>query len=588
MKQHLIVFVQLIKYCVKASKLLSIALTFSSAILGFLSTIQLWIIGQIVNSISLADKNFNNFTIYILLLSLCLLIQKLCFAFIPYFRSILITKIKSNLKSNLYSAIDNIPPIIQEESEMQIKIGRAIDFINSNLETSIRSIIVYISSLISVGAVTLLLLRYSVLFPIISIITSIPIVIIRLKQDTDMHKMYKEQYADNQLANYYLGTLTTRDSFLEILLYGAIDLFKSRYIAISKQNMKKRTNYFLKYVSTWSFFESLLIVTGNILSIIIAIYLLSNSVSFSLGTLSIIISGIFSAQNDIIGFAFNSKYIYEATVYGDDYWEILKYSKDKIGIEKNKENVTSIELKDVFFKYPNSETFSLKNINLSINRGETVGLVGENGSGKTTLAKILLEIYEPTNGNVILHKNGFYNHSLSIGAVFQDYNKYEFTPRENIYFGNIENADNTDEIIYAAKKSGAHDFISHLNNQYETPIGTLFPDSTLLSGGEWQRLSVARGFFSEGYLFILDEPNSSLDAKIEAELYEKYKTVISENKCISCFISHRLGATRMCDRIVVLDNGEIIEEGTFEQLMKKKGKYYDMFTAQASLYSTIN
>lgn len=586
MEQHIYVFKKLIKHCFSAGKILTVLLSVSSAILGLLSTIQLWVVGQLVNDISISTNRNQYLIAHLVLLFLCYFAQKLCFAFIPYLRSKLITKIKSNMKINLYSAIDDIPPVVQEENDMQVKIGRALDFINSNLETSIRSIIVYISSIVSVVSVTILLAKYSVIFPIISIITTIPIIIIRLKQDSDMHKMYKEQYSDNQLANYYLNSLTSKDNFLEVMVYGAIDLFRKRYLTISKNNMKKRTNYFIKYVSTWSMVEACLITIGNVVSIIIAIYLLSSSPGmFTLGTLSIIISGIFSAQNDIIGFAFNSKYIYQATVYGEDYWEIIKRNSPNLRNRPHYSDIESIELKNVTFQYPNSNMDALNRINLTIRKGETIGLVGENGSGKTTLSKIILGIYQPTLGEVILHKNSGKEVSAAIGVVFQDFNKYELTPKENIYFSNVDKSENQSNIESAAKKAGAHAFITQLQKGYNTNIGTYFSNSTLLSGGEWQRLAVARGFFAEGDLFVLDEPNSSLDAKIEAELYEKYKTVVAENKCISCFISHRLGATKLCDKIIVLDKGAIVETGTFDDLMRKKGKYNEMFIAQASLYS---
>jgi len=246
-----------------------------------------------------------------------------------------------------------------------------------------------------------------------------------------------------------------------------------------------------------------------------------------------------------------------------------------------------IEFKNVSFRYPNTKRYILKNFNLTITPGEKVALVGENGAGKTTLIKLLLRFYDVIDGEILINGINIKNINLEkwykeIGALFQDFIKYQFTFKENVYFGNQKQTDNITLLKDAIKNSGADEYLKDLPNSYDQIVGKMFQDGVDLSGGQWQKLALARAFFKNAPILILDEPTSAIDAKAEYEIFQHVQT-LQKDKTVF-IISHRFSTVRNADRILVLDEGKIIEEGNHEELMKKKGLYAELFKIQAQGY----
>lgn len=326
----------------------------------------------------------------------------------------------------------------------------------------------------------------------------------------------------------------------------------------------------------------------NILLIAYALFLLFNRPEmYTIGMLSVVISGVMSAQDDVIGFAFNGKYIAEATMYGEDFWDLLQETADVVKPEKIDGPHHTIELKDVTFRYPNREDNQLESINITLRMGETVGIVGENGSGKSTLSKVLLGVYAPCEGQILIDGATAPISGLAFeraGAVFQDYVRYELTVGENIWFSRPEEIPDAMLIREAARKADADWFIEQLSGGYDAPVGSLLEHSAELSGGQWQKLAVARGFYARGPLIILDEPNASMDVMTEAALYRQYYEQIRGSGRIGILVSHRLGATRFCDRILVLKDGKIVQDGSFDELMEQDGLYKTMYESQSQWY----
>lgn len=244
-----------------------------------------------------------------------------------------------------------------------------------------------------------------------------------------------------------------------------------------------------------------------------------------------------------------------------------------------------IEFRNVSFKYPRTNLYILKDINLRIRDGEKIAIVGNNGAGKTTFVKLLCKMFEPTNGEILINGVNINNYSKQeyyklLSVVFQDYKSFAFSIEENIATQTDVNYDKLDEALV---KSGLkekvyncpHNIKSNIDKQLET-------DGVIFSGGEYQKLALARAIYKEGKLFILDEPTSALDPIAEADLYENFNQVTQRNTTI--FISHRLASTKFCDRIVVLNNGLITEIGTHEELIRLNQKYAEMFAVQARYY----
>lgn len=248
-----------------------------------------------------------------------------------------------------------------------------------------------------------------------------------------------------------------------------------------------------------------------------------------------------------------------------------------------------IEFRNVSFIYRRSKRQSLKNFNLHINPGETVALVGENGSGKTTLIKLLCRLYDVTEGDILIDGINIKNFSLkeltnNIGVIFQDFMKYEALIEENITYGKITSGKQRYKIIEAAKKSGAWKFIKNLEEKLKTPVGKkLHEEGIDLSGGQWQKIALARAFFKNAPILVLDEPTAAVDAKAEYSLFNRFHK-LTKNK-ITFLISHRFSTVRLADRIIVIDKGQIIEEGSHEELLKKNGTYARLFYLQAKGYN---
>lgn len=246
-----------------------------------------------------------------------------------------------------------------------------------------------------------------------------------------------------------------------------------------------------------------------------------------------------------------------------------------------------IEFKNVSFRYPKTERYILKDFNLTIQSGEKVALVGENGAGKTTLIKLLLRFYDVTEGEVLINGVNIKEVSLSewhkyIGALFQDFIKYQFTFKENVYFGDLTKHQEEKFLKDAIEKSGADKYVDTLPDKYDQVVGKMFEGGIDLSGGQWQKLALARAFFRNAPILILDEPTSAIDAKAEYEIFQRVQTLQKDKTVI--IISHRFSTVRNADRILVLDEGKIIEEGEHEHLMKKKGVYAELFDIQAQGY----
>ncbi|MDD3662148.1 MAG: ABC transporter ATP-binding protein [Candidatus Dojkabacteria bacterium] len=256
----------------------------------------------------------------------------------------------------------------------------------------------------------------------------------------------------------------------------------------------------------------------------------------------------------------------------------------------SRNNPPHIELKNVSFKYPNTKKFALKDISLTITPGEEIALVGENGAGKTTLIKLLLRFYDPTSGQILidgipLPKLSLEEYYDRIGALFQEYNRYEsLTVKQNITLGDSRKQAHAKRITSAARQADAHSFITRLEKGYQQILNKSFTNGTRLSTGQWQKLSIARMFFRDSPILILDEPTASIDAEAEYKIFKRIYRFI-QNKTV-VIISHRFSTVRNASKIYVIQHGRITESGTHEELIRNEGQYAHAFKLQAEGYQT--
>jgi ATP-binding cassette subfamily B protein len=245
------------------------------------------------------------------------------------------------------------------------------------------------------------------------------------------------------------------------------------------------------------------------------------------------------------------------------------------------------EFRNVSFAYPGTTRRVLSNFNFTLAPGERIALIGENGQGKTTVVKLITRLYDPTEGQILLDGIDLRDYKLEdlhheIGVIFQDFMRYEMTARENIGIGRVESEHSQGEIESAAHKSLAESVIAKLPGGYDQMLGRRFESGVELSGGEWQRVALARAYLRDAQLLVLDEPTAALDARSELEVFERFAELTMGKMAL--LISHRFSTVRMADRIVVLEGGRLVEEGTHPQLMALSGRYASMFEMQAASY----
>ena len=402
---------------------------------------------------------------------------------------------------------------------------------------------------------------------------------------------WQRKHTKTEREAWYFNLLLTHESHAkEIRLFDLGSLFRERYKNIRTRLRHEKLSITAKKSSAEFFVQAFATITVFASYSFIAYKTVQGSIT--LGDLVMFFQAFQRGQAFLKQMLNSLAGLYEDNLFLTNLSEFLNLEPKIITPQKPKQ-IPDLQHADIIFdrihfKYPTSNRDVLKDISLTIHPGEHVALVGENGSGKTTLVKMLCRLYDPDSGKILFNNTDLKDldatairHQISV--IFQDYVKYNLTARENIWLGNINTPLEHDAIIRAAQQSGAHDVISGLAHGYDTILGKLFEKGEQISIGEWQKIALARAFLRQAPLLILDEPTSSLDAKIEYEIFQQFHQLTQGRTAI--LISHRLSTVRMADKIFVMQDGTIAESGTHEELMQYQGLYATMFKRQAENYS---
>jgi len=312
---------------------------------------------------------------------------------------------------------------------------------------------------------------------------------------------------------------------------------------------------------------------------------------YSIGDLTLITTAIMQAMANIQQAFSTASGVADQALFLTDllaFFEMKPRVESKAnGLRAPRPVKKGFEFRDVSFAYPGTDRRVLSNFSFTLGCGERVALIGENGQGKTTIVKLITRLYDPTEGQILLDGVDLRDYDLAdlhaeIGVIFQDFMRYEMTARENIEVGRVEKLHSKQELEYAAQKSLASEVIDKLRGGFDQMLGRRFEGGVDLSGGEWQKLALARAYLRDAQLLILDEPTAALDARSELEVFERFAELTFGKMAL--LISHRFSTVRMADRIVVLEAGKLVEEGSHSQLISLGGRYAAMFEMQAASY----
>lgn len=472
---------------------------------------------------------------------------------------------------------------------------------NAQREATVRPIQIINATFSSVSTVISMLSFVAILFtispwaPLFIVALALPSAFITYLYRKKSFNYVRMRSKDRRQLNYYSGLMTNKDMVKEIRIFGLSDLFISRYGKTFKEYFKGLRKLYLKE-GFWNMLVSLFSAVAHcVVFAYVAFRVWSGSLqvgdySLYTGALNSITSGV----NSLIA---STSTVYEGTLFIDNLITFMDEEPTILvgnsGTAKVDRHIPhKIEFKNLSFRYPGTENYVIKNLNAVINPGSTVALVGVNGAGKTTLIKLITRLYDPTEGEILLDDKNLKEYDPNelyriFGIIFQDFGKYAVTAAENIAFGEIEKIPTQQNITHAAKQSNAEDFINKLPRGYETPLMRYFEDDGIeLSIGQWQKLSIARAFYSDSDILILDEPTASLDAIAEQEIYNQFDELRQDKTTI--FVSHRLSSATTADIIFVLDNGELVESGSHAELINKGGLYNKLFTTQAGRYLENN
>ncbi|MDJ0634086.1 MAG: ABC transporter ATP-binding protein [Xenococcaceae cyanobacterium MO_188.B29] len=425
--------------------------------------------------------------------------------------------------------------------------------------------------------------------PLLLLFASFPKIYFSFKIQWDTWQTISRKSPQARRMKYYSSVLLTDTYAKEVRLFGLGSLFKQRYqeaFADKYRAMRKIRGKQAWNLSIWE----ILSAGGNAIAFYRVVVKAVNN-QITAGNVLLFIQALNNIQNSLqilFGEFFS---LQEALIFMERLFKFLE-SKPTMELTFSNKNIptpitSGIVFDNVSFAYPDGR-LALKRVSFTLKPGKTVALVGENGAGKTTIIKLLARLYDPNAGKILIDGIDLKRLDLNqwrqqIAMVFQDFCRYSLTVGENIALGDLTSLEKLEKLKLAASKAGIADKIDRLENQYQTLLGKQF-DGTELSGGEWQKIAIARAFIRErrSQLLVLDEPTAALDPRSEYEIYNRFSELVKGKTAI--LVTHRLASVSMCDLIMVLKAGKLIEQGTHEELLQQKGEYAHLWHIQAQAY----
>jgi len=426
---------------------------------------------------------------------------------------------------------------------------------------------------------------------LVIIAVSIPSAVINFIYRRKNFQYMRRRSKERRQMDYYSGLLVNKDLVKEVRMFDLADTFIGRYCEVFKIYYRGLRRLIFSE-SAWHVLIGVISgVTNLIFYVLIARQVFTGQIM--IGDYTLFTGAIASVANCINALISISGTIYEGTLFIDN---LIAFMDEPVtvrpriaeGLQVSRNAGHTIAFEHVSFRYPGTSRDVLHDVSFTIGAGETLALVGLNGAGKTTLIKLLTRLYDPTEGRILLDGHDLRDYDLgslysTFGIIFQDFGKYAVSVAENIRYGDIHKQPGEGEVQSAAVQSAAGEYIERLPDGYDTPLMRIFePNGVELSIGQWQKLAIARAFYADSEILILDEPTASLDPIAEQEIFNQFDAL--RNRKTTIFVSHRLSSATIADQILVIENGCLIEKGSHQALMALGGKYHELFATQAKRY----
>jgi ATP-binding cassette subfamily B protein len=488
-----------------------------------------------------------------------------------------------------------------EDSEFYDKLTRARREASSRPIALITESFGLIQSLITLVGYGALLLRFSGWAVLALCVATVPATIAEMRYSKLAFKIRNWRSPESRRLMYLEYVLANDEHAKEVKLFGLGPMLMDRYKALSEEFYEQDRQLYVKR-AFWTQLLSL-VGTGTFYAAYAAMALLAAAGKLTLGNMTLYVLAFRQGQQAFQSALGGIGSMYEHNLYMSNLWEYLAIAAPPppsaasvtdrtqlagtgtiLGTGQGK----GIELEDVGFRYPGKDAWALRHVTLSIPAGESLALVGENGAGKTTLVKLLTRLYEPTEGRILLDGRDLRAWDVAelrrrFGVLFQDFNQYQLKVRENVGMGSVEHMADEPRVERAVESGGAREVVAALAEGLDAPLGRWFQNGTELSGGQWQKIALARAFMrEEADILVLDEPTASLDAEAEHAVFTRFRQLAQGRTTV--VISHRFPTVRMAHTIVVLNQGEIVEKGTHDELVALGGRYARMFALQAEGY----